>query len=115
MSNSRCLIQAMIIATRRHRIRKAEQIVNHSVKHQHDHCEAHHPFDKASQYNLAHSATFHCLMGCGIGEVGGVIIGVAFGLSNLTTLALAVVLGISCKLIIPDRQVKLVRLCAVLR
>ncbi len=55
--------------------------------------EANHLLEKASQLRLAHSATLHCLLGCGIGEVIGIIIGTALGLSNLNTLVLAVALG----------------------
>ncbi len=39
---------------------------------------------------LALSATLHCLTGCGIGEVLGMVIGTALGWGNLPTLALAV-------------------------
>ena len=39
---------------------------------------------------LAVSATLHCLTGCGIGEVLGMVLGTAFGLGNLPTIALAV-------------------------
>lgn len=42
---------------------------------------------------LAFSATVHCLTGCAIGEVLGMVIGTALGLSNLATIALAVVLA----------------------
>ncbi len=35
----------------------------------------------------------HCLLGCGIGEVVGVIIGTALALSNVQTIVLAVSLG----------------------
>ena len=62
-------------------------------RQQHTHGEGEHALDKAAQLRLAHSATLHCLLGCGIGEVVGVIIGTALDLPNLTTLVLAVVLG----------------------
>ena len=39
---------------------------------------------------LALSATLHCLTGCGIGEVLGMVLGTAFGWGNLPTIALAV-------------------------
>jgi uncharacterized protein DUF4396 len=39
------------------------------------------------------SATLHCLTGCAIGEVLGMIIGTALGFSNWGTVALAVVLA----------------------
>ncbi|HET8815086.1 MAG TPA: DUF4396 domain-containing protein [Solirubrobacterales bacterium] len=42
---------------------------------------------------LALSATLHCLTGCAIGEVTGMVIGTAVGLSDWATVALAVVLA----------------------
>jgi hypothetical protein len=42
---------------------------------------------------MALSATVHCLTGCAIGEVLGVIIGTALGWSNWPTVALAIVLA----------------------
>jgi len=42
---------------------------------------------------VAFSATVHCLTGCAIGEVLGMIIGTALGFSDLGTIALAVVLA----------------------
>ena len=42
---------------------------------------------------VALSATLHCLTGCAIGEVLGMIIGSALGWSNWGTIALAVVLA----------------------
>jgi Domain of unknown function (DUF4396) len=42
---------------------------------------------------LAFSATVHCLTGCAIGEVLGMIIGTALGWSDLATIVLAVVLA----------------------
>jgi len=42
---------------------------------------------------LALMATVHCLTGCAIGEVAGMAIGTAIGLSNFGTIALAVVLA----------------------
>jgi hypothetical protein len=41
----------------------------------------------------AFSATLHCLTGCAIGEVLGMVIGTALGWSNFATIALAVVLA----------------------
>jgi len=41
----------------------------------------------------AFSATLHCLTGCAIGEVLGIVIGSALGWGNLTTIALAIVLA----------------------
>jgi hypothetical protein len=42
---------------------------------------------------IALSATLHCLTGCAIGEVLGMVIGTALGFSDLGTIALAVVLA----------------------
>ena len=42
---------------------------------------------------LAVSATLHCLTGCAIGEVLGMVIGTALGWSDLQTVALAVLLA----------------------
>jgi hypothetical protein len=42
---------------------------------------------------VAFSATAHCLTGCAIGEVLGVIIGTALGWGNLPTIVLAIVLA----------------------
>lgn len=42
---------------------------------------------------LSFSATAHCLTGCAIGEVLGLVIGSALGWGNLATIALAVVLA----------------------
>src|SRR5918995_5073534 len=42
---------------------------------------------------VSFSATAHCLTGCAIGEVLGVVIGTALGWGNLPTIALAIVLA----------------------
>ena len=42
---------------------------------------------------LALSATLHCLTGCGIGEVLGLVIGTALGWGIVATIALAVILA----------------------
>lgn len=42
---------------------------------------------------LSFSATVHCLTGCAIGEIAGLAIGTALGLSNLATIILAVALA----------------------
>lgn len=43
--------------------------------------------------SMAASATLHCLTGCAIGEILGLIIGTALGLSNIATIAIAVTLA----------------------
>ena len=59
----------------------------------HKHTSHNHVPETASQLSLAHSATWHCLMGCGLGEVVGVIIGTALEFPLVHTMVLAVVLG----------------------
>jgi len=54
------------------------------------HEEHHHQPQNGSNLKLAIAATLHCLLGCGIGEVLGLIIGTAAGLSNLQTIVLSV-------------------------
>jgi Domain of unknown function (DUF4396) len=54
---------------------------------------AHHAPADRSLNRLAFSATVHCLTGCAIGEVLGMIIGTALGWSDLQTIVLAVALA----------------------
>ena len=50
--------------------------------------------DKGASLNrLAFSATAHCLTGCAIGEVLGMVIGTALGWGDFATIALAVALA----------------------
>jgi hypothetical protein len=60
--------------------------------HAHDHDHGHGHGDGASAA-VALSATLHCLTGCAIGEVLGMVIGTAAGFSDLATIALAVALA----------------------
>src|SRR5262245_51502034 len=48
---------------------------------------------RESLNRLAFSATFHCLTGCSIGEVLGMVIGTALSLANWSTVALSVALA----------------------
>ncbi len=48
---------------------------------------------ETSLNRLAFSATAHCLTGCAIGEVLGLVIGTALGWGDFSTIALAVVLA----------------------
>ena len=61
------------------------------------HGHAHHAVkpsaDTVPLNRVAFSATVHCLTGCGIGEVLGLVIGTALGWGNAATIALAVVLA----------------------
>jgi hypothetical protein len=49
--------------------------------------------DDHSLNALAFSATVHCLTGCAIGEVLGMVVGTALGFGDVATIALAVVLA----------------------
>ena len=60
----------------------------------HDHDHAHEmPTGGSALTIVALSATLHCLTGCAIGEVAGMIVGTALGLSDPATIALAVTLA----------------------
>lgn len=67
----------------------------------HAHHAPHHPHrghpaaaHKGSSLNqTALAATLHCLLGCAVGEVAGLLIGTAFGWTNTATIALAVALA----------------------
>ena len=61
--------------------------MDHSTSHGVDH-DSHH--DMGSSNAMAISATLHCLTGCAIGEILGLMIGTALGLGNLATIAIAV-------------------------
>jgi hypothetical protein len=52
-----------------------------------------HSTTATSLNRLAFSATSHCLTGCAIGEVLGLVIGTILGWGNVATIALAVVLA----------------------
>ncbi len=54
---------------------------------------AKHSSTHGSLNRVALSATIHCLTGCSIGEVLGMVIGTALGWGNWSTVALAVVLA----------------------
>jgi hypothetical protein len=49
--------------------------------------------ESPSLNRTAFSATVHCLTGCAIGEILGLVIGTALGWGNLATIVLAVVLA----------------------
>ena len=52
-----------------------------------------HAENAQSMNRLAVSATVHCLTGCAIGEVTGMVVGTALGWSDVATIALAVTLA----------------------
>ena len=59
----------------------------------HEHTEAQTLRHGATLNRLAFTATVHCLSGCAVGEVLGMVIGTALGWTNVETIALAVVLA----------------------
>ncbi len=59
----------------------------------HDHHHHEMPTSGAALTGVAISATLHCLTGCALGEIAGMAIGTAFGLSNLATILLAIALA----------------------
>jgi hypothetical protein len=69
----------------------------HTEHAHHDHAGHAHGHDHAahggSLNRVAFSATAHCLTGCAIGEVLGVIIGTALGWGNFETIVLAIALA----------------------
>jgi hypothetical protein len=63
------------------------------VSHEHHRHDAHAGHISQSLDRTAFQATVHCLTGCAIGEVLGMVIGTGLGWSNLATIVLAVVLA----------------------
>ncbi|HEX6688550.1 MAG TPA: DUF4396 domain-containing protein [Solirubrobacterales bacterium] len=63
-----------------------------AATHTHHH---HHemPAEGVALTAVAISATLHCLTGCAIGEIAGMAIGTAAGLSNLATVVLSIALA----------------------
>ncbi|MFD8147662.1 DUF4396 domain-containing protein [Streptomyces sp. NPDC059708] len=61
----------------------------HHEHHEHEHAHAPGPVG----WGMAAKATLHCLTGCAIGEVLGMIVGTALGWGNLPTMVLAIVLA----------------------
>ena len=70
----------------------------HDTGHRHAHHTAHEhvhemPTSGRALTQVALAATLHCLTGCAIGEVAGMLIGTAAGFSNLATVVLSVALA----------------------
>src|SRR5262245_11461832 len=61
-----------------------------AMDHEHQHTATAAPADLT---RTAVSATLHCLTGCAIGEILGMVIGTALGWANWPTVALAVALA----------------------
>lgn len=66
---------------------------SHDHQHHADAARQHHGHHDTSSWRTAASATLHCLTGCAIGEILGMVIGTALGWSNLATIVLAVILA----------------------
>jgi hypothetical protein len=66
--------------------------VHHEHDHHHDHGTGGQPRG-AALTRLAVSATLHCLTGCAIGEVLGLVLATWWGLGNAPSILLAVVLA----------------------
>ena len=58
------------------------------MEHVHEHTDS-----TASLNRTAFAATWHCLTGCAIGEVLGLVIATAFGWGNVASIAIAIVLA----------------------
>ena len=63
------------------------------TSHAHSHHDHEMPTEGNALTGLAISATLHCLTGCAIGEITGMVIGTALGFSQWGTVALAVALA----------------------
>lgn len=66
--------------------------MDHAHHGPHDAHSGHHQ-GRESLSHIAWVATLHCLSGCAIGEIAGLLIGTALGWSNGATIALAVSLA----------------------
>lgn len=64
----------------------------HHLSHTASAAHSHHG-PSASLERIAFMATLHCLTGCAIGEVAGMVLGTALGWGNLETIALAIALA----------------------
>ncbi|MFJ3334307.1 DUF4396 domain-containing protein [Streptomyces sp. NPDC086766] len=65
--------------------------IGHQAEQHADH--SHHAPTAGASWRAAAQATLHCLTGCAIGEVLGMIIGTAAGLHNAATVVLSIALA----------------------
>jgi len=54
---------------------------------------AHHEYNVTSLRKVAFNATVHCLTGCAVGEVLGMVIGNFFNIHNITSILLSIILA----------------------
>ncbi|MFI2431367.1 DUF4396 domain-containing protein [Streptomyces sp. NPDC018693] len=68
---------------------------DHSAHEGHGHTDhsAHTAHTGGASWSMALRATLHCLTGCAIGEILGMVIGTALGWGNVPTMALAITLA----------------------
>ena len=62
----------------------------HSYEHEHINHHDHHAMNTKT---MAAAATLHCLMGCAIGEIAGMVIGTTAGWSNQATVFISIILA----------------------
>ncbi|WP_333773420.1 DUF4396 domain-containing protein [Streptomyces sp. IBSBF 3136] len=62
----------------------------HEQQERHEHHQQHSP---GASWRTAAQATLHCLTGCAIGEVLGMVVGTAAGLSNAGTVVVSIALA----------------------
>ncbi|MFD9098112.1 DUF4396 domain-containing protein [Streptomyces collinus] len=65
----------------------------HEQHAQDEHRHAHHRHAPGTSWRTAAQATLHCLTGCAIGEVLGMVIGTAAGLGNAGTVVVSIALA----------------------
>jgi hypothetical protein len=66
----------------------------HVAEHDHHHHQHHElPTEGRALDVVALSATLHCLTGCALGEIAGMVIGTALGWGNWETVALSILLA----------------------
>jgi hypothetical protein len=67
--------------------------MEHTHRHKHIHRAPSAIGTKNETMKLAVSATLHCLIGCGIGEVAGMVVATYFGMTMAASMVLAIMLG----------------------
>jgi hypothetical protein len=68
--------------------------MDHSTNHTGDaHGHDHRPAGSGASWSMAVKATLHCLTGCAVGEILGMVIGTALLWGNVPTMALAIALA----------------------
>src|SRR5690606_19067011 len=68
-------------------------VPHHDDTHHEQHAHHGHPAVPRAGWGVAATATLHCLTGCALGEVLGMVVGTALGWGNAPTMILAVALA----------------------